>query len=400
MTQSFYEQNELRNTAVTVAETLAGSFRQVIDALPGRPRRPRHVAQCVGTNPNFAHRLCTAIGKSDPIETLLAIPGPVPLSQFADSAQALGVAEELCTSARRAISEFESLVQAVGNDRVTFDAVLSEWVPSARAQLDATARQSVYRGLRQIRGVSAETYFFAALMHPSADDERRLDVLVLSGGLGVERLRSSGRFVLTDEVHLIKNAAKAESGYRVLPEYCSTPAPSFETVRAGDAMRYLLEWPNSFGKASSRDIVLAAMHRRGFVRSRVDDAQRMGAITTRPNVPSRRMVFDLILHRDAMPGCIPYFRAYSAKWSGLNSPNNPLDELNVIPHGADVQTVRDGGVEELTTPEIPFHGQLLNEQCRESGWNLAEFRAFRVRIEYPLLDADLQFVIPLPSNDD
>lgn len=398
MTRSFSELKDLREAVEGVSRALSTSFRRVIDALPGRPQRPGHIARSVGANPNLAHRLCTAIGKLDPIETLLTMPGPVPLTQFADAARAHGVAGEICESAKDAVREFESLVHAVGNDRVSFDAVLSEWVPSARAQQDATARQSVYRGLRQIRGASAETHFFVSVMHPSAEDALRLDVLVLSGDLGVERLRSSGRFVLTDEVRLVNNAAAAESGFRVLPEYCSMPAPSFETAGVGAGIRYFLEWHDSFGKASSRDIVLAGLHRKGFVRRRASESAAFGAVTTRPNLPSRQMVFDLMLHRDALSGCIPYFRAYAPKWGGMNSPNNPLDDLNIIPQDAEVQSVRDGGLDELSTPEVPFYHRMLAEQCGRLGWDLSQFRAFRVRMDYPLLDADLQFVIPLPEQ--
>lgn len=395
MTHSNRKQSELPKTATSVAESLTRSFRSVVDSLPGRPQRPRHIANCLGANQNLAHRLWTAIGKTDPLEALLNMPGPNPLAQFADAAEAHGAPSDLCNSAREAVQDFEELVQAVGNDRTTFDTVLSEWVPTARTQLDTTARQSVYRGLRQIHGVSAQTYFFAAVMHPSATNEQRHDVLVTTGNVGLQRLRSTGHLVLSEEVHMLGNAATAESQYRVLTEYCCDPQPTFHTVESETSTRYFMEWDDTFGKASNRNVVLSCMLRNGFVRRRQSLA--IGSITTNPEVPARRMIFDLVLHRDCLVNCLPYYQVYTKKRTGPNSPSNTLDQINIIPHDVEVQSVRDGGLHELRTPEVPFYQDMLGSQCNEYGWNLSEFRAFRVRMDYPLLDADHQFVIPLPE---
>ena len=51
----------------------------------------------------------------------------------------------------------------------------------------------------------------------------------------------------------------------------------------------------------------------------------------------------------------------------------------------------------MATPEVPFHRRLLESQIASVRWDIREFRAFRVRVDYPIFDTQMMCIIPLPE---
>jgi hypothetical protein len=386
--------------ALSLAERLYDSFSKLIAALPGQPQRPMDLARTVNVDKSVAHRLVTALAKPTPMGVLLALPGPVPLAEIAKAARKLGVDPVLCAEATDASTEFDGLVQSLAGDRATFDAMLSDWVDEARSPIDTAARQLIYRGMKHVQGVAAETAYTAFLLHPSSSSSERGDEMALDCVLGLHRVRSSGNLCVRMTSDLRGSATVAESTRTLLKDFCSEPTPSFHTSGPADALTCVMDWNGKLGRLHTSDVVVGEVHRKVFTYSRSSPARKFGGLGCTPWVPVRRAIVDLMLHRDIFPTCIPSFIVSRTGIHGLPDPNDPQRLQDRIRMECDIQAVSTGNVTRNLTPEVPFYRRLLESQCKSLGWDINAFRAFRVRIDYPIFDAQMMFVITLPEAPD
>ena len=383
--------------AVRVAGALHGSLERVISALPGRPVRPMDLARAIHADKSVAHRLMSALAKGPEVGMLVTIPGPAPLGDMVRTAQDLGVESGLCSDALQAIADFDHLVQSLAGDRSTFDAMMSEWAEDARAQIDTSARQLIFRGMKHVHGIAAEVAYTAFLLHPSNTSSERGDEMALDCLLGIHRVRSGGRLKVSKTCDLRGSATVAASSRTLLEDYCSRPTPVFKTLGPKEATTCTMDWNGRLGIQHTSDVVIGEMNRHVFSYRRSSESRRFGGLGCSPWVPVRRAVVDLLLHRDVFPTCIPQFVMSRTGIHGLPDPNDPSRYHDRIRIDLQMQALNAGSLLHSTVPEVPFYHSMLESQCQSVGWNIREFRGFRVRIEYPIFDSQLMYVIPLPE---
>lgn len=389
--------SDIQSRAVVVAEMLTVAFRSLVGAIPGGPSRPMDVARALGVNKNLTHRVTTALNESEPLAALLAMPGPGPLQRMADRASELGVGARVCQEARDAARRFDDLIRSVAGDRTLFDAMVSEWVPAARSQVDAAARQSVYRGMRQILGVSAETKFNVCIFKRSETVPGRVDFLDIDGQLGVRRIQSGGRLFLTISSNLLGHSAGSPTTRSVLTEFCSAPPPTFKIVGPSSRSVYEIEWNDTLGRASARDVVIGEMRRGAFLLERPKPEEVYTGLADCMSVPARRFVSDVLFHRDVYKGAIPVFRVLTTGDKGIVMANDQSHDHERIKIDAEIQAIPEGRITEVPTPEVPFYRRLIESQTAAAGWDIRAFRAFRICFDYPIFDSQMQWLIPLPE---
>ncbi|MBN1513298.1 MAG: hypothetical protein JXB13_14880, partial [Phycisphaerae bacterium] len=152
-----------------VGEALASALRDLIEALPGHPKGQQQLAKALGVNKVMSHKLVTALGRKDPLATVHLMPGPEPLRRLVRTARRRGVSAEIARNVEKAILAFEDLIQAEAGDRSSLDAIISASVPDVRVRYETAAKQTIYRGMRQVKGLSADVTFCSVLVHPSDD---------------------------------------------------------------------------------------------------------------------------------------------------------------------------------------------------------------------------------------
>lgn len=387
----------LREEVAQVGTEVASAFRRLLEALPARPARPSHLAAHLGLNTNLTHKLATAVAKEDPLEALLVLPGPAPLAQVADEAERKGASAAACEAAREAARRFDALVRRVAGDRTSFDALVSDWVPSSRAQIDAAARQSVHRGMRQLLGVSAELQFNLYMFAPSPSDPDLVDVATVDGQMGLRRVRAGGGLRLSAMSTLERRCATADTTRAVLTDFCSTPTPSFRIAGPKERATYELEWHDTVGPASSRDVVLGEVHRRSFTRYCSRPEAPLATVACALNAPSRAYAGEVLIHHDLYNGTVPEFRALSTGLKGHANPNAPAGHEPVAT-GSEVRAIPAGRV--LVTPlaGLAFYGRLVRAQAGALNCDAEQFRSFRVEFDYPVFDSQMQFVLRLPER--
>jgi len=380
-----------------VARELEAAFRELLDALPNKPERPMDVARSVNADKSVAHRLVTALSGKSPSELLITIPGPGPLAEIVRAARAQGVATPVCQAAQDAAIRFGNMVRSLAGDRLTFDAMMSEWVDDAREQIDTAARQMIFRGMKQLKGVCAETQFTAFMFHPCPGSDERLDMLNIDGMMEFQRVRARGEMCMIGHSGLAGSAAGAEASRTLLHEFCSKPAPTFRVGGTSDRATFRLEWNGGLGRGHAHDVVVREIYRNAVTRHRAAPARAFGSVAAESIVPARMAIIDVLFYQDVFPTCIPMFQVLATGLRGYADPNDPPSTHDSYCIDTELQAYGVGNVYQMQTPEVPKYRQILESQCNYMGWDMTKFRAFRVRIEYPIVGSQMQFVIPLPE---
>jgi hypothetical protein len=384
--------------ALEVAAVLHATVGKLITALPGQPQRPMDLARKVNADKSVAHRLVTALSKAPNIGTLITLPGPVPLGEIVQAAKRLGVDPALCADSLDAIARFDGLIQSLAGDRATFDAMMSEWADEARGPIDTAARQMIYRGMKHVQGVAAETGYTAFVQHPSATSAIRGDCIALECLLGLHRVRSGGNLVIRRTSDLMNAAVVADSTRCLLDEFCSKPVPTFRTSGPAAGVTCELDWNGRLGRLQTCDVVVGEVHRNVLIRCRTSPEREFTGVSCCPWVPVRRAIFDVLFHKDIYPMCIPTFafsRTGAHGTPDLNDQSRLPDRIRV---DCSTEAFGIGTIARMATPEVPFQRRLLETQIAALNWDIREFRAFRVRVDYPIFDTDMMCIIPLPET--
>jgi len=392
-----------------IASALSKSLQSLVQARTGSPIQARAIEKSLGLNKVLCHRLASALRCADPLATLHQLPGPEPLRRVVSASRGSSVPADLVAQADAAIDDFERLIRGVAGDRSGLDAIISSRMPEARARVENEAKQLVFRGMRQIKGVAADVMLYAFIMHPSSDGAR-LDFVQVRGFYGLRCVRPGGplKLGIKSNVYPPKGATpRTLSGVplhenkmgAVLDRFCSDGPTDVRVQDIGaDSVAYTLDWGESVGIESARDIVMAELRRDAFRRRRApDDPRPRTGNTHEIHIPTRLYVNDLLMHEDAYPGWAPGVRVLETGvqgWAEANDATRDLDTLDLLESVEALGT----GVHRYRVEGIPNYAELLEHVFREVGWDASKFRAYRTRIEYPVFSSQVQHRWDVPVD--
>ena len=383
--------NDLKARIEDVGHELGKKIGDVLDAIPYGTHGPAALARTIGIDKILAGRVLKAARNSDPMAVLYAAPGPEPLRRVLRAARKQGVSADLVSEAEVSVRRFASLIRVEAGDRSGLDAMLSAWLPAARSEFELRRKQTVFRGMSQLMGVAAEKHITTIVFNLSADGEH-LDVLCLFAILGIQRLRSgckvkfSSRRLTKDEQPRLPRTieGRAVEGMEglLLCDYCSQPLPRIEVQHTGDVVHYMLAG-DDFGPRSASDLVFTEFNP-GEMPHRLPNAPtRKRHASADVTTPAKVMVYDLILHQKVFPGASPQLHIYNTAFDGVADVNNPDRDIDRLDLHETIQHMGTG-IANFTNPEMPRYTDLLTHIWCKLGWNGAEFRGYRTRIEYPI----------------
>jgi hypothetical protein len=393
-----------------VGRNLALSFGDLLARLPDAPQPAMKLAETLKIDKALAVRLLAAVRKKDPLATAHAIPGPDPLARVVKAAGKKGVPAAALQSSTAAVSAFRSLIKVHGGDRSGLDAIIAAMLPDTRLKFENVAKQSMYRGVRQLKGVSADVVSYTVFVHPS-DNPARLDVVNVEGFFGVRRVRPGADLKLGTGSRVMGTPQDACGPYTLdglrvdefegvlLRSFCSDPQVRLTVHLRGDSAIYVLDWGESVGWSSARDIVTAELRRRPLRRTRAADDPRPKSGFVYPiSLPTRVFVCDLILHEDVYPGCEPKLRILELGERGCADVNDTTRDLDVFDVAERIERL-DRGIASFRAAEVPRYGELLAHVCGKLGWDAERFRGYRTRIEYPIFGTQVHWAFDVPIDE-
>lgn len=396
------------DTIHSAVESIGGklclSFGDLISHIITEGEGAQRLATTLSINPVLAHRLVTAVRGEDARAAVHNIPGPEPLRRVVRAARRRGVPRDVAERAEAAIAEFESFIRTETGDRSGLDAILSDELPAVREKYEASAKQSVYRGMRQIKGIAADVTLISNIFHPS-QTPGRADAVAIWEYIGLRCLRPGASLKLgvrsgasnPDALPLsLDGRPAADPGGVVLNQFGDGLPVEFSTIEKGQDVVYMLEWNGNVGIRSKRNIVLAELRRAGPRTVRLpDDPITKTGICSEITVPSRRFVCDVILHRDVYPNWIPRVRVLETGELGSANPNDPtrdVDELNIKETADLIGT----SINRFHSADVPNYVPILLHVCETLGWDPNAFRCIRTETDYPIFSSQYQHTFEPP----
>lgn len=402
--------SDLRQKVEKLGIELENHFNQVITHLPHRIAGPQILANTLGITTVTASRFLKAIAQTDPIATIQLLPGPNPLRRIIEASREAGVADAYCQEALDSVEQFDLLIRTTAGDRSSFKAMLTAWLPEERKEFEAQRRQSIYKALCELNGVSSESEINAIFLHPS-ETKGAIDILNVKCLLGIDRIRPEAVVFLgtrrlgkdAEESHaprfpLTLDGKPALDGLADvrLDEYCNAPPAPLEAEMLEDGtVQYALA-PTGFGPASKVDLVIAELNR-AELRDRKPSAEHPPYFFHIPEMASRKLVFDLLVHEDVFPGATPTLLAYDTVGRGPARAGDPSRNLDMRDLADDMQAV---GFDHrrLRLLEFPAYPKLRESVLNKLDWDPTRFRAYRVEIAYPLTGCQITLAFQKPAK--
>ncbi len=382
---------------------LAKSLGSVLEAA-GPNEGPVELARTLGIDKVLASRALKATRNRDPMAVVFLAPGPEPLRRVLKAAARKGVKSSLLQDAERAVEQFDRLIRQHAGDRSALDAIISSWLPEARAEFELRRKQSAFKAISQLRGAVADVSMATVMLYPSADGEH-LDVVWVSGLLGLHRLRPGAavkfatrrlaggdqpRKPMTLDGHSVDDL----EGVR-LDEYCSSPPPRLNIQRAGEVVHYTLAG-DAFGPRSAVDLVFAEVNRAEMPRFVPESSGRRGYVFAEISTPVKTLHFDVLVHQDVYPQRDPDLFIYDTSLDGVANINDPARDIDRLDLLESIQNLGTGP-SRWRSADVPDYAALIREVCRRLRWDAMAFRGYRCRIDYPIYGSQVAMAFKPPE---
>jgi hypothetical protein len=322
---------------------------------------------------------------------LEAIPGPESLRVLVAAAGNIGADPRLVIEASEAIERFAELVRKQFGTRSALNAAIGGGgSANVRHRIDQAGRTDVFRGMRQILGVEANTWLTAMIFSPSREDDEIVSVMNIQGALGMRRLRSD------TEVYFSVGAPYRVPGVEpqlaacpvVLDDLYSNEPATLHTTQVGGQLRHRLVH-DRLGKDAVADMVAVSLNANGSRRYATPEAPLRG-VSLFVDVPVRTLVCDAIVHRSLFPGSEPELIVYNPGARGPANPNDRSRDLDRVA-ARETPSLVPATMARFDVPEIPNYDKMIQRVCGHIGHELEDFRVFRVRVTYPVYG--FQFVM-------
>jgi hypothetical protein len=238
---------------------------------------------------------------------------------------------------------------------------------------------------------------------PSADGVN-LDVVWVNSFLGLARHVPRARVRFTSRRLGVAAGARRpmtldgapvedHAGVR-LDAFCAAPPATVEVQRAGDVVHYVLG-SEAYGPAARCDLVYAEVNRAEFPSAVPRGSGRKGYVYADIAVPAKALVLDVFVHADVYPGADPELFVYDTAIGGVADVNDrarDFDRLDLL------ESVERRASEQVRLAEAPRYGDLVRHLHGRLGWDSAQFRHYRVRVEYPVYGSQVVLAFRAPER--
>lgn len=387
-----------------VGQELYDAFYAVAEQIPAKSRSPQEFARTLKIHRTLAGRLLSAIRTDDPLAAVSRLPRSEGLRMILQGARS-SVSEDAINRAETALRTFEQVVNHELGGWDGFDAAITEWLPDARKRFELANKQLMFKGLANLNGVRADVQLDTAIYYPDSTG-RRVDIAIIEGLVNLRRLRPSVRVSVAAHTpspsapqpleFLTEDAPEEDSAHRypLLRQFCSSPCPQLEPVKTGQMVNYVLTG-NSIGHNSAVDVFAANLVRGGRPMYREpSDPPMRPHWSAGVNLPAKTLLMNLLLHEDVWATHEPQLMVYDMHARGLAAPGDPSREFDRIDTVEELQPL-GRGASRFRASEVGQHVEIVQHVCDSLGWNSDLLRGYRVRVQYPLVNA--QYCIAFDS---
>ncbi|MCC6359400.1 MAG: hypothetical protein IT450_11715 [Phycisphaerales bacterium] len=402
------ENKTFENVAATVGRALGEALPALLGAVTARGAGPQQIATTLGLDKGVASRLLKSLRSRDPFGLLQGLPGPEPLRKIVRAAEDKGAAGPVVVAAGAAIDQFDFLIRAYAGDRATFDGIIGQLLPDARGPFESRTKQLLFRGFSQLKGFRSDVEFTTFLIVPSREGPF-VDYVVLFGSHGLQRLRPGAEVRLASwmmaiggepwRITTLDGQPLTDWQAGRLDEFCTTPPPRIRVSQSGGTNHYTLA-DDGFGPNAKVDLVFGQWSRNSAPLHSQPPEQRRSGVGAEIDRPTCLLQLDVLVHRSIYPGVDPELHMIDTTFRGMANINDPARKPDWVALGERIEPLGSDPAR-FRTAHVARYAELLGLASRVSGHELAEFRGYRLLVEYPPygLQIGMGFARPFPPGD-
>ncbi len=389
--------------ARSVIRTVRGAFSETLSSLGADPSDPQSLGRALGLNRNLAWKISKIIQSDNLSSAIQQMPGAAGIRIFLDRIERAGANPALLQAAKKAVEEYDRLIEVHSGDRATLEMMASELSSAGRRQRDEYHRKLLYQGASYVWGAQAGAIVKVGAVAPG-NERGRADFGSIGGIIDFRRIRQDVSWVVArrtstndDGSGMVPGPTEAiDTRYAdpeqapLMADFCSQPLPEIRRIAGPIGSKFeLVEGP--VGNTGARTCVFGTVLRGvPYYRTESNAVGRHAAVC---DMPAKLMIVDLFIHESfafAIPPevILDGSVAMSQPASGGDQSRLPLNEP--------LQDLGTGSLP-LATPEVPRYNPMVQAMFDHSGWDPTEFHGFRMKIPYPAFPTALILYYELPT---
>ena len=382
----------------TVARSMGAAMRDLLAELPGGERgwTGSELASALDIDVNLAWKVLNVAKPGSPATVLERVPGGAAMQILTRAAKRTGIDAALISRLETAMDAYDALIDAHAGDRSGLEALLTHLDGAERAN-DIAARRAAFRANSTLLGVQAHAQLAAYIFWPERDvgGEQSTAMAILRGFAGFRRLRSDITWVLgrgrrTDHkgqpygqvlpAPLDAEMAEQHQGVPLMRAFSSDVMPPVRRTIMPDGMAIDRLLPGPVGRQAALTFFFAETMRPAIARVQ-DRGQSPLRLVTSTHTPCEEFICDAIFHKDfpplGEPECVT-----ASELGGVSLGYCDPSERITLHLGARLED-HGMGIDALHVRDLPRYPALLQGVFTRIGMNPADFRAYRVKVEFP-----------------
>lgn len=381
--------------AARVAARLHSDLGRLVSQLPPAAQGGSGMARHLGIVRNTCQRVANALQDPEPgVETLVKLPGVKGLEQMLAAMREQGLPEKDIQLAETSVASFEGLIRDAAGSHAKLISRIEAPAQARAGQGLGTepARRALYDAATNVTGRNAEAAISLYAFRPSPDDGQVLQratvtglyrTLVMPGGMpiiiaGGDTLHWSdegGRTMrLPDD-----RAAEGKTPEALLPEFTSQPLPTVSSRGETGNLIQVID-PATLDGPQTVDVFGLSRANHPMFDPKTGELT-LDEVWSLSNCVSKRLVFDVFLHRDLERKVRPAIDA-QLWYPNLSSPGNDR-WVTRYPDQPRLQLLGEG-LGRSKSEAWPAHDRLCRVMFDRVGWEASEFVGFRCEVAYPI----------------
>ncbi len=388
-------QQAIANTAfesdlAQVAASLSRAFARVIEHVSPDSRAVTSLAERLGVHRKLAWQLSKIAYTTDPFEAARHMPTPRALESLLADLHTR-VPAGMASAASEAVARFEAVLTTHADTRVEREMLLDSFAPARDPETDARWRQQAFVGNSYTWGAHCRLLLALCILTPSDDRDLYFHAVQVRGLIGFRQTRRAVRWLVNQAVvaddasritrdlertPLDPEAADANQGVPLLPEFCSDPPPPLIRSTAPDGMVHDEFVEAEPGRKGERSLVTAEIVR-NLAPTHATPNDRVAHFGTAVRTPAEVLHFDLFVHA----GLFGDVRRELRVFSDVANPMAFADH-DAIDIAAEIERLGTG-LTYAHTPDLPAYDQLAESVFTRLNRDPGEYELYRVRVPYP-----------------
>ncbi len=388
-----------------VGRMLQLAFGQLLRHLPARVGKIAQVARWLDLDRSICQRVVMGVrDAADGLGVLERFPGVRGLEQFVEAAESRGCSAEAAREARKALEAYAQLVSDAGGSQTR----LVEHIEGLRARNGAHRgapgaadlerwRRRNYESAVGLTGLSSDARVEVVILGPGRDGKPgQVTTVSATGMIGVEsapyampltrRSRLAGLTPVPEPSDT--GAPQAKSGLTpdlLLKPFTSNPPPRVTTRTEGEFLLQIFNIEN--GTDAPIDITAALAFSWSWENPR-DPAANYYSVGRIIGPPTRKLVFDLYLHRSLpAPSAVTAHVLRPGTQGSLGDARPQSRWFDRLPIECDLLLL-GGEPGDRPSAAYPRLGELTRYLLGAMNWEQERFTGYRFELSYPLFDME------------